>query len=71
MLCFLDRTFCSQLDCVNHLCSKNYDKYKHFQQKDSFPIAVSGFRETVICQGYKSPNHEILIDEINNTKVEN
>jgi len=58
MLCYKDKTFCSETKCKNQTCTVRFtEKDRELGTKwwgdANFPLATSDYRDSDLCPGYK------------------
>ena len=65
MVCFKDKTFCSETNCHNKLCNLRFTPRHHFDAQswwnkgkprkdwEGAPVSMNKYRDTHICPGYE------------------
>lgn len=65
MMCYRDMTFCSETNCGNLKCNRNFTEYhqlralqwwnisRHRDEWEKPPVAISDFKDTEYCIGFK------------------
>jgi hypothetical protein len=56
MICYRDRSYCSQFDCVTAQCDRNpqtaLNELAEIEEDKRLPLSISDFKDTDFCKGY-------------------
>ena len=67
MICYRDKSYCSQFDCVTTQCDRNpqtaLNELAEIEKDKRLPLSITDYKDTEACKGYQSLGNLIGINE--------